>query len=490
MRALLPAVLMLAALPAHADWHEASTRHFVVYADQNPERLKAYAAELERFDNTMRTLIAAPNEPVGKANRVTVFVVDDTDDVVGLLKRRNVGGFYIPRAGAAFAVVPRQPQGGQFGMSAQHVLQHEYSHHLMWSLSPHAVYPAWYREGFAEVFGTMDFRDDGKIAVGKVPQMRAGGLLAGNALPIEKMLTADTRRLNQLQRQGLYGRGWLLTHYFMLQGARPGQLNAYLDALNAGKPPLEAAKPFGDLDKLDGELERYKRGTLKVRLLPADGAAVAVEMRKLTAGEAATMDVRIRSRVRSTPAVFQDAIKAVAPYPDDAAAQGVVAASAYWAKDYPAAEAAADRGIAADPKAADALLYKAMAKLARARAARDRSPETLAAVRKAIGAANRLDPDDPRPLILYFRSYTDFGQAPTDMAKKGLLRAFDLAPFDKATRFAAARVLLRDGGKAEARSLLAERASALIALIDAGDSEGAAKALEDDADKQDGDDAA
>lgn len=505
---LLAAVLLLAPVPACAEWYEASTKHFVVYSEQRPEPLKDYASELERFDTAMRFVAGRAEEPVGKANRVTVYVVDDGGDVVKLARTRGIAGFYIPRAGGSLAIVPRSTgSGGQWGLNAQQVLQHEYTHHLMWSLWPHAVFPSWYVEGFAETFATTIFRKDGSVELGGPPLYRAYGLMAGNPLPMEKMLVAESLKLRPERRDVLYGRGWLLIHYVMLGGARKGELLAYLDALNSGKAPLEAAKAFGDLRALDKELDRYKLSRkLNVVRLGVDKVPMAsAELRKLTPGEAAVMNVRIRSKVgvnrETAPGVYEAARKAAARYPDDPGAQCVLAEAAYDALDYAGAEAAADRAVAADPKALDGHLYKAMVKMAVARGARDRRPATLAAIRKVIGAANRLDPDDPRPLVLYFRSYVDFGQVPTDMAKRGLLRAFDLAPQDKMLRFNAARTVLRDGNKAEARRMLgalafephggtlAHRAAGLIAQIDAGDAEGAAKAMDDKADDSEPEDA-
>ena len=497
-RKMLPLLFLLLPATAQADWYEASTRHFTVYADERPERLREYAANLERFDKAVRTLGGWPDEPVAAPNRVTVYMVSNQEVVSRLIGDRSVAGFYVPRAGGALAVVPRYSGWGSSGgtdLGAQAILLHEYAHHLMWSISPHAVYPAWFVEGFAELYATAEFKENGGVAIGLPPQYRAGILMTGNNLPIDKMLRADTLKLTSEQRHGLYGRGWLLTHYLMIAKQRPGQLAAYLDALNAGKPPLEAAQAFGDLRKLDGELERYKKGKIAGYLVsPVEAAKIDVTLRKLTAGEAATMNLRIRSKrgvnAKTAPDVYSDARKAAAAFPNDAGAQIVLAEAAYDVRDFATAEAAADRAIAADPKAVHAWLYKAMARMALARKAADKSKETLAAIRRAIAAGNKLEPDHPRLLVLYYRSFVDFGLPPSENAKHGLARAFDLAPQDDRLRFNAAGMFLKEGNKTEARAMLAplaysphgrglaKRAAELIAILDKGDVEGAIKAIE------------
>jgi len=75
-RILLGAAALLAPSAAHAEWVEASSSHFVVYSDDKPEDVKAYATRLERFDAATRALRRAPKSQRGNASRVTVFAVD------------------------------------------------------------------------------------------------------------------------------------------------------------------------------------------------------------------------------------------------------------------------------------------------------------------------------------------------------------------------------------------------------------------------------
>lgn len=505
-RKLLALALSATPIAAHADWYEASTGHFVVYSEQKPETLEKFAANLERFDKAVRIRLSQPDDPVGKANRVTVYVVDDTGDVAKLAGDRGVAGFYRPRAGGSLAIVPRSAGSGEVGtLSAQAILLHEYAHHLMWSFWPHSVYPAWYVEGFAEFLGTAEFDKDGSVLFGTPPQYRGWGLLAGNALPIEKLLIADSLKLNDEQRDGLYGRGWLLTHYLIYGGeSRKGQLGGYMQAINEGKSPKEAAAVFGDLRKLDKELERYKMGKFPRLRILAKGLPIGeIAMRKLTPGEAATMNARIRTKngvtAKTAPGVFEAARKAAAPYPNDPGAQLVLAETAYDVRDYATAEAAADRALAADPRAIDGYVYKAMARMGVAVKAGDRSKETWSAIRKIIASGNKLDPDDPEPLILYYRSFVEAHQPPTQNAKLGLTTAFALAPQDPGLRLNTATLYLRDGRKADARALLAPLAyqphsqglallaGALIEMIDSGKIAEAVKMLDAEPDKAEDD---
>ena len=53
---LIVAALMLTPSKANAKWYEAKSRHFVVYSEQKPDDLKAYASKLERYDSAIRAV--------------------------------------------------------------------------------------------------------------------------------------------------------------------------------------------------------------------------------------------------------------------------------------------------------------------------------------------------------------------------------------------------------------------------------------------------
>ncbi|MBO9713212.1 hypothetical protein [Sphingomonas sp.] len=483
LRCLTALLLLLLPVAAHAEWMRATSQHFVVYSNDRPEAVRAYATNLERYDKAMRTFRNLPDPPVPLSARVTVYVLDNIADVQRL-SGPNVWGFYIPRPAESVAFVPKRAGSqGYVNFDAQVILLHEYAHHFMYVNAPNASFPAWFTEGWAEFNSTARFDPDGSIAFGEPPRARANMVLKGNALPIRKLLFAPRDSLSGEEWLGMYARGWLLVHYLTLGGKRDGQLTAYLIALNQGKSPEEAAKVFGDLDALDRELGRYKLGTLRVaELNPAALAIEPVAVEPLNAAEAAMMDVRVRVargvRDKDAAGVYADAQRAAASYPNDPVAQLLLAETALSAKDYAAVDAAADRAVAADPKSVEAYLVKARAKMAVAVAAGDQSKESWNAIRRLIGIANRTDPDDPEPLIAYFESYALARQPPTPVSRQGLYKAFELAPQVPFVRLKAAESYLFEGKPEAARTLLlplvnsphggayAKQAAALIARID------------------------
>lgn len=489
--ALLSACMLpLAAGIARAEWQEASTTHFVVYADDAPARVRAYAEELERYDEALRALRSVPARAVGKAGRVTVFMLDSTDDIHRLYGKGgdHIAGFYQARAEGSVAFVPRKSNDYQSGLN---ILLHEYAHHFMATNWSSAAFPMWYAEGFAEFHATAEFGRDGSIRFGTAPTSRVVNRRMTQLMPLKRLLLPDPGKMDELQTFALYSRGWLLTHFVTFDDRRRQQLGTYITAVSEGRSAEEAARAFGDLS--DIELDNYgARKLLPALTLRGDALpAVSVQVRALGPGEAQTMPARIRSArgvdKDSAPVVAELARKLAAPFAADASAQNELAEAEYDAGQYGAAEAAADRALAVDARSVHALLYKGMARMAMARRDRTTDPQVWRDARNILLAANKVDPDDPAPLKQFYLSFGQAGQPATDSARNGLLAAYILAPEDGQLRLLAGQLLLQMDRASLARSALrpvaysphpneaTERAAKALAALEAS---GPAAALE------------
>lgn len=462
-------ILLVLILPqmAQAQWVEAQSDHFVVYSRSSPADAREFVTDLERFDQAVRSLRGIKSAPINPASRVTVFVLDDTRAIGNLAGNQGVAGFFIPRGSGAVAFVPQRNTASRHSpgirataseLEAQQVLFHEYAHYLMFSSYPNAVFPAWYVEGFAEFHATAEMADDGSVIFGSAPQYRGYGLQSGNHFPLDRLLAGECPT-DGLSQDAVYGRGWALVHYFQFNPDRAGGLKKYLTEINSGKLVKDSVGAFGDLRELNRDIERHIQSRSYSAMQVKAGAMTLgnITVRSLSEGESALMATRIRSKrgvtKRDATRVYANA-KRAGSFPNDAQAQIALAEAAYDAEEYVEAETAADRAIAADPKAIDGWIYKAMSQMARVRAADDKTPAAWAAIRNTIGSANRLNPNDPEPLALYYRSFTQIGMAPTDLAKDGMMKAFELAPYDPNFRLAASYILIEDNNIEMARRLL------------------------------------
>lgn len=234
-------------------------------------------------------------------------------------------------------------------------------------------------------------------------------------------------------------------------------MREYFDLLMKGKPQREAAlEAFGDFKTLDDELEAYlKKRRVMTLKVPAEAMKVgATVLRKLPAGEAATMSVRIRSSAgvndEQARQVVADARTIAAQYPDDAAVQTALAEAEFDAGNDQAAVAAANAALAIDRGQVNAYVQKGYAMFRMAADAKD-PDAAFRAARAPFIALNALEADHPLPLVWYYRSFLEIGDAPSPVAVEGLKRAVELAPFDLALRMTLVQQELRDHRPAEAR---------------------------------------
>jgi tetratricopeptide (TPR) repeat protein len=317
-------------------------------------------------------------------------------------------------------------------------------------------------EGFAELIGSSKLLDDGRIGYG-MPALHRGNDINAYWVPLQELLTRD-----KVTYLDTYGQGWALTHFLTFDSKRSAQLRQYLAALGQGKSRAEAAAAFGDLAELNREARRYvMAGSFEYRPVKVDIAQPVVQrVRPLSPGEAALIPETIAFRdddLATAPDSVRKRLQGFrrsnlerirdksARFPADAFAQQLLAEAEYAEGNFPGAEAAVDRALALEPKERNALALKSML-LSRgaARLSGDARKQQLARARAMAVQANRLDPDDPRPLLAFYNSFKLGGEKPTGSAVDGLMQAATLLPLDTSTRQLLVDQLAADGRYGEA----------------------------------------
>jgi hypothetical protein len=487
--ASITAALVSGAAPAHAAWYQASSKHFVIYADESPKELSEFATKLERFDQAVRHVRGMDDPPVGLGNRLTVFVLPSVGAVQKLMNGdRFIEGFYTGRASGSYAFVPRTTGAeGPNALNADTIFFHEYAHHLMFQIVDRPL-PQWVVEGFAEFMSTVRFEKNGDIGLGAPANHRAWGLLLGDKLPLETMLSGNFSKLKPEMRESLYGRGWLLVHYLTFETSRVGQLDRYVDLLSKGTPALDAARTaFGDLKQLDHNLDSYlRRSSLSyLRLAGARFQPGKIDVQPLSEGAAKVVMLRVQSKRgvdQKTAEPLAQQVRAIeGRYPGDELVELALAEAELDAGHPEASEAAADRVLKANPNDAKAMVFKGRATLAQAlKETGEKRHAACNEARSLFVAANKLDTEDPEPLMEFYKSFVAEGIRPNDNAIAALHYASDLAPQDIPLRLNSALQYLRDGNAAEARKALtviaydphgqqlAQVARSIIEKIDAG----------------------
>jgi Flp pilus assembly protein TadD len=447
------------AAPAHAEWQEARSNHFIVYADEPSDELRAYVDRLERFDKAVRIVRKMPDPALSDSGRLRIFVLPNEGSIQHLCGCDGVLGFYQTRVSGSVAFVPRKSGIGddKFDVDPQAVFFHEYAHHLQMQGADVGL-PSWASEGFAEFFARTEVRNDGTALIGVPPAYRAYSLFEANALSIRDMVGTYPLYYSSAEFEGIYARGWALTHYLAFNPSRRGQFDRYIDSIAKGMPPLTAAEQaFGDLGQLSSELGAYVRRKQLPHLIlkGVEVPAGSVTTRTVSRAEADMLPVFIRAeREKKSMArdVASDAAKVAAAHPDSVFVQTVLAEAEFAAKDYAAADAASTRALALKPNDFEALVNKGKAQmeLAKAGGAKD-----WHAIRSWFLKANAVDHEAAEPLMLFYKSYLYAGERPTSNAVEGLLYAMTLTPQDSSLRMMATRQLLLDGDLARAKTAFA-----------------------------------
>lgn len=460
------AALALGALstPAAAEWYEASSEHFVIYADDKPADIRTFSENLERYHSAMVYVTGRKADTPSPSNRVVIYVVGGEKAMRSLSGDRKVGGFYIPRAGGSRAFVQDiRNQASGYPDFSTIILLHEYAHHFLLSSSRFAK-PRWYDEGAAEFFAAASFERDGSMWVGRPAQHRAGDLAFADPVHVRELF--DPALYEQKKVKGydaFYGKSWLLYHYLTFSEARRGQLNTYLVNIGKGMDQKAAGEAaFGDPDLLEKELKAYLRQSRApaLKLTPDKLSIGTITLRKLSVGEAAMMPLQIRSQrgvgAEEAAVLLTEARAVAAKYPEDPGVLTALAEAEYDAGNDAEAIAAADAALARDPSRANAYVQKGYALFRRAsESADDKRAAAFGAAVRPFVALNKLENDHPLPLIYFYRAQLEQGKEPNENARAALEYAARLAPFDHGLQIQAGIMLLGEGKISIARTFLA-----------------------------------
>ena len=490
MRSMIVACLLamfLQSAPARADWLQASSDHFVIYAQDSERDLRTFSEQLERYHTALALLFGVTGPAPSPSNRVSVYVVANVQAVRKIHGGGNkyLGGFYLPRAGGSLAIIPKVDAAKSAEDGSMVTLLHEYAHHFMISANS-MQRPRWFSEGAAEFFSSSSFAADGSMILGRPALHRAMELFHSPDVKVADLLDpTDYDKRARRNYDAFYGKSWLLYHYLTFDTARKGQFTRYLSLLDKGKSQRDAAaEAFGDFDVLEKDIERYLMRK-KISVLPIDGGKLKignVVIRPLSAGEAAMMPLVIRSKrgvdQDAASELVAEARSVAALHPRDAAVFSALAEAEYDAGNDGEAIAAADAALALDPAQTNAYVQKGYALFRRAA---DAKGDTVAAYNQARApfvALNKRENDHPLPLVYYYRSFVEQGREPPKLAIDGLIRAVELSPFDFGLRMNLGEALIKLNRVEEARIILrpvafdphgggmAESAAAMLARLE------------------------
>jgi hypothetical protein len=439
---LVAAAVALASTAAQAEWRKAETPHYVIYSEDSADKLRTYAARLEILDKTQRVL-THKKEALPTVKPI-VYVLRNSDAVQASMAfpSEGVAGYYESTTRGPFLVT--SVEKGEDDFTPQLVAFHELTHYFMFENFP-AAYPTWFTEGFAEFVGPSRIIEPDKAEVGRLSMTRLQTMAAFEWMPVKDLVAAhaysDVKNIYML-----YAEGWLLTHYLVLGGKRDGQLAKYLAAINHGQSFADAAKEaFGDLKKLDNELQDYaRRRTLPTRIFQFRvPLTTEVAIGTVSPARAALMlhDIKLMAGIKADAAgdFAAQVRKIAARFPTDPFALRLRCEADLLAGDRADAAAAARQWLAAAPTDPLATTFAATIEMADLAAAGSQDARAWDAARARIAAAARAAPNEPLILRAYYDSYLRQKKLPPADAQNMLFRALDLNPNDHEIRYELAR---------------------------------------------------
>ncbi|MBA4088023.1 MAG: hypothetical protein C0491_09510 [Novosphingobium sp.] len=428
-------IFAAATTPAAAEsWYRLNSRHFALHSAGSVELATKLSNDLERFDFLVRQMFGIPDDP--NAMPLPIYLLPNKAAVGAMYKVPEVAGFFSHDIEGRFIVSHREVAMSELELGAQTTLFHEYAHFLMFRNFRFA-YPSWYVEGFAEYLSTVEFDSQGRFDLGRPARHRAWSL-ARDDMPLTDVLAGKQGHNSDL----FYGKSWLLVHFLSTSQERKGQLGNYLSLVAGGMPPDQAGTAaFGDLKKLDRELDKYMRGSIKFsrsatplpqpaapaleRLSPVDSAIVPLHIMRFIdkREEEALGELRqiAMANPQSANAAYEvaRAAQALANNTDDTAKE-----IALWNE----AEKFNELALKLQPGMTRANLLKGEIEMHRLENVSIRAPERWTAARSWIRKASDASPYDSFAFWTLFQSYSaETAQIP-GQARYALRRALELAP--------------------------------------------------------------
>ncbi len=266
------------------NWIEVRSPHFTVATNSNEKQARRVADQFERMRSVFHVLL--PKTQLDPAAPIIVLAVNGEKEFrslepeVYLAKGQlKLGGLFLPSEEKNY-ILMRLDAEGEHPYS---VVYHEYTHLLM---SKGAEWlPLWLNEGLAEFYQNTDIHEKdvllGQASIDNIMWLRQNRLL-----PLPTLFAVDHNSpYYHEENKGsiFYAESWALVHYLRVTDykARTNRLADYAELLAKKTDPMIAATTaFGDLNKLQQQLEFYVRGDIAAFLMKS---ATEVDDSKFTA---------------------------------------------------------------------------------------------------------------------------------------------------------------------------------------------------------------
>ncbi|MFZ0563814.1 MAG: tetratricopeptide repeat protein [Terriglobales bacterium] len=245
------------------NWLEVRSQHFTVVTNANEKTGRRIADQFERMRSVFHVMLPQLSNESGSP--IIVLAIKDEKDFralepqIYLAKGQlKLGGLFLRVPDKNYVLLRLDAEGDH----PYAVVYHEYTHFI---LSRDAEWlPLWLNEGLAEFYENTDIRDK-DVALGQPSPGNIQWLRENRLLPLAALFTVDTSSpYYHEENKGsiFYAESWALTHYLQVKDfqEKTQRLTDYVTLLTKKVDPVTAAtRTFGDLTKLQSNLEGYIR---------------------------------------------------------------------------------------------------------------------------------------------------------------------------------------------------------------------------------------
>jgi len=452
-------VLFSSVCPAKPqEWVEVRSPNFIVVSNGGEKQARKVAVQFEQIRAVFRQLLQ--NADKHPSPLITILAVKDESSMRQLLPEywtkghSHPAGLFSSRLNDFYAAVQLDAPG----LNPYETIYHEYYHTISVPYVPDL--PVWLAEGLAEFYGHTVITEN-TVGMGEADPLLLRELRNTSLIPLDVLFKVDhsSAYYNEADKTSIfYAESWALSHYLMVgdRMAHRPLLDAYLLALGQVSDPQAAAKmAFGDLHKLQSDLEAYLRNRqfLYFKYPTPRVDEDQMQFRNLSDAEASAYRggfAVIRGRYEEGNTILNQAL---AQDPNIGLAHQYLAVDEFFEGQHDPAVESASKAIALDPNNWFARYLRAFLKTNGAGMG-STDPQVEDDLRQAIA----IRPEFPPPYGL-LAVYLAAGNRNQDEALALAQKAVSFEPANPDYQLALAQVLVRQN-KVDEADLASQRASA------------------------------